>query len=824
MSEEMKELLKRLAGMEEEMRAMRQELKSLKSGEDERVQTQREQQAAAEPKADDRPAPEPESVPEQLVEPEIQEAEPMSAEDPAAGGEPPAGEPALEVQPAEEPEKESESARPPSLSEMMASIGLGGAKDSEGEPDSPVQDEPAATPEAGRPESAERPKTPEESQNAMPATTYGWLRQPGEEKQEKADGRKEIPSPSPVQKPVFKEQQPFDFERQFAVWLPRVFMVILLLGVLWGLKVSFDMGWITEGVRVALGYLGSILLGYLGYRSIRGSRRGFGLTLWGGTIALGILTTFAANQLYGYLPLIPAFLIGIAYIAAGIYASIRTNSETLTIFTAIAGFLLPFLLEGEGASAVMFCAYVLILFLSLFYVSVRSRHRVTFYALFLLFNMTLYMYLLLDGVRGGYENLVAATALIQHLALLFFYLKGSIPRFIFTEVLLYVNFVFGLIWIMLFDEPILQVAYGVLAVLYAALAVYAYMLKDSSLQDILTTMAVAAFAVFILSFRMDGPAVQLMLLFVVGAAGIWAGLRSGAMRTLAVSGGLYALGSLSTVSFGWFREFFSAEHAVWLMFIGTLALVYAAFYQHRPAWIKTSQIDAALIAGQIVVLIYMFRLSGVLLRDAELAFGPEWHLRIGIIGLLAFGSYFLHRSAHGRYVAGAGAIEFITLGVLLLFMPMTGWQGGGFWLSLAVSLLFAAGVTYLSVKAIRGQIGEKRRLEVPTVAFLLQFLYFFLLNKWLFSGVREFDWENETVLFVHTFLLFLFAFVSITAGRKMNWKAVRNAGIVLLALSFSKLFIVDLASVSVVIRALLFTAVGAAGLIYSRTLQKDDGE
>ncbi|MGM9919872.1 MAG: DUF2339 domain-containing protein, partial [Bhargavaea sp.] len=642
-----------------------------------------------------------------------------------------------------------------------------------------------------------------------------------EDIQEREEAR---PSPPPPPKPVFQEQKPFDFERQFAVWLPRVFMVILLLGVLWGLKVSFDMGWITEGVRVVLGYLASILLGYLGYRSVRDARRGFGLTLWGGTIVLGILTTFAANQLYGFLPLIPAFLIGIAYIAAGIYASIRTNSETLTVFTAIAGFLLPFLLEGEGASAVMFCGYVLILFLSLFYVSIRSRHRVTFYALFLLFNVTLYMYLLLDGARGGHENIVAAAALIQHLALLFFYLKGSIPRFIFTEVLLYVNFAFGIMWIMLFDEPILQVVYGVLAVLYAALAVYAFMLKDSSLQDILSTMAVAASAVFILSFRMEEPAVKLMLLFVIGSAGIWAGLRSGAVRTLAVSGALYALGALSALSFGWFREIFSTEHAVWLMFIGTLALVYAAFYQHRPAWIKTSQIDASLIAGQIVVLIYLFRLSGVVLRNADLAFGTEWHVRIGIVGLLAFGSYFLHRSAHGRYVAEAGAMEFITLGVLLLFMPMTGWQGGGYWLSLAVSLLFAIGVTYLFVQAIHGHIGAKGKLEVPTVAFLLQLFYFFLVNKWLFSGVREFGWQDETVLFVHTFLLFLFAFVSITAGRKMDWKAVRIAGFALLGFSFLKLFIVDLASVSVVIRAVLFTAVGAAGLIYSRTLQKDDGE
>lgn len=817
MSEEMKELLKRLAAMEEEMRAMRQDLISLKSGEKRVEQPDRhepEEPETMEP--EELSAPEPENVPESPSEPDFLREKSALSEEPSSEDE-------QAVMESEEQREETGEARTPSLSEMMASIGLGGPKESGEEPPEPKQkeEERELPEEAGQPGMAEPDGTPDDQRSMQPPGSYGWLRQPGEEKRVQP-GKKDTPPPAP--KPVFKEQKPFDFEQQFAVWLPRVFMVILLLGVLWGLKVSFDMGWITEGVRVALGYIGSILLGYLGYRSIRSARRGFGLTLWGGTIVLGILTTFAANQLYGYLPLVPAFLIGIAYIATGIYASVRTKSETLTVFSAIAGFLLPFLLEGEGASGLMFCAYVLILFLSLFYVSIRSRHRVTFYALFLLFNVTLFLYLVLDGIRGGHENLIAATALIQHLALLFFYLKGSIPRFIFTEVLLYVNFVFGIMWIQLFDEPTLQAAYGVLAVLYAALAVYASMLKDPPLQDILSTLAVAATAAFILSFRMDEPAMKLMLLFVVGAAGIWAGLRSGAMRTLAVSGGLYALGALSTVSFGWFQEIFSAEHAVWLMFIGTLALVYAAFYQYRPAWIKTSQVDAALIAGQIVVLIYLFRLSGVLLRDVDLPIGPEWHLRIGLIGLLAFGSFFLQRSAHGRYVAEAGVIEFLVLGAVLMFMPMTGWRGGGYWLSFVVSLLFAAGMTYLFVKVIRGQLASKFRMGVPVIAFLLQFYYFFLLNKLLFSGVREFGWQQETVLFVHTFLLFLFAFVSITAGRKMGWKAVRNAGIVLLALSFSKLFIVDLASVSVVIRAILFTAVGAAGLIYSRTLQKEDGE
>ena len=102
----------------------------------------------------------------------------------------------------------------------------------------------------------------------------------------------------PIQQKVRKE---FDLEKVLSNWLPRVFMFILLLGVLWGLKVGMDNGFITNPVRVGMGYTGTILLYFLGMRYYNGGKKGFGLTLLGGFIGLGILTTFAAHLLYGYL-------------------------------------------------------------------------------------------------------------------------------------------------------------------------------------------------------------------------------------------------------------------------------------------------------------------------------------------------------------------------------------------------------------------------------------------------------------------------------------------------------------------------------------------
>ena len=129
-------------------------------------------------------------------------------------------------------------------------------------------------------------------------------------------------------------------------------MFILLLGVLWGLKVGMDHGFITSPVRVGMGYTGTILLYFLGTRYYNSGKKGFGLTLLGGFIGLGILTTFAAHLLYGYLNFTIAFLIGVAYIIAGLLLSRKTKSETLTIFSGIPGF--TAFLIGRGGS--YFCS------------------------------------------------------------------------------------------------------------------------------------------------------------------------------------------------------------------------------------------------------------------------------------------------------------------------------------------------------------------------------------------------------------------------------------------------------------------------------------
>ncbi|WP_421102102.1 DUF2339 domain-containing protein [Sporosarcina psychrophila] len=628
----------------------------------------------------------------------------------------------------------------------------------------------------------------------------------------------------PIKQKIRKE---FDLEKALSNWLPRIFMFILLLGVLWGLKVGMDNGFITNPVRVGMGYTGTILLYFLGTHYYNGGKKGFGLTLLGGFIGLGILTTFAAHLLYGYLNFTIAFVIGVAYIIAGLLLSRKTKSETLTIFSGIAGFLLPFLLEGEGATSIQFCAYILLLFLSLFYVSLSQKYKYTFYVMFSLFHLTLFVYALLESAFAE-ESILVATVLIQHGVILLFYLKGRISRDVFSEALLYSNFVLTIGWIKLLDHMQEVTVYGLLALLYSVLAVYSFWKKESALRGILSAVAVFAVTVFILSFDMDDTRVVLILLLVNGAIGIWVGLRFNTLRTIVTGSVIYLFTVPAFLTTMQINVFWSMENAVWLVFIGSFSWIFYTLYRFTPSRLlgKTKSIDKSLIVGQLLVLVYIFKLTKLGLANTYVSFDTANHVHAFVLLVVLSAMYFFHKWSKGLYLTHGAVILFLIAGMIVLLTGLGSYyKHGEFLFNFFVQFAFVAAFTAVVWAIVKDRFylsSKELKWETPQLAIVLQIIYFIVLNKWYLAFTTAYEWDLEYVLFAHTFLLFAFAFVSISIGGKMNWKYVKIIGAVLIIICVLKLFLVDLSSISILVRAILFTIVGVVGLVYSRTLLKED--
>ncbi|MGZ4163515.1 MAG: DUF2339 domain-containing protein, partial [Tumebacillaceae bacterium] len=152
--------------------------------------------------------------------------------------------------------------------------------------------------------------------------------------------------------------EPVDWEQVIGrVWLPRIFIFVLLLGVIWGFSAAVRSGILTEPVRCGLGALATVALAYFGERQIRGERTALGQVLLGGAVAVGILTVYAAHVMYGLLPAPVAFVLDVLLLVAGVYLSHRHRSQALAILASLGGFLVPFMVKSNQPSTLFFIGY-----------------------------------------------------------------------------------------------------------------------------------------------------------------------------------------------------------------------------------------------------------------------------------------------------------------------------------------------------------------------------------------------------------------------------------------------------------------------------------
>jgi len=137
-------------------------------------------------------------------------------------------------------------------------------------------------------------------------------------------------------------------------WLARVGVGFVVLAFAFLLKLSFDRGWITPGLRLLAGSAAAIVLLAVGLK-LEPARRRLAQALLGGGIALLYLVGFAGFQLYGLLPAWLALALMSSATMLSIVLADRQDSPALSLIGVLGGLSTPFLLErvtaGPGAGA-----------------------------------------------------------------------------------------------------------------------------------------------------------------------------------------------------------------------------------------------------------------------------------------------------------------------------------------------------------------------------------------------------------------------------------------------------------------------------------------
>jgi len=149
-------------------------------------------------------------------------------------------------------------------------------------------------------------------------------------------------------------------------WLLIIGIIIMVLGLGYFLKYSFDQNWIGPAGRVALAYLaGIICLGAGEVFRRKEMYRYFGFALMGGGIAILYFSGFAAFHIYSLISQPVAFGLLVAVtVLAGALANVH-RAQWMAILGLIGGFATPLILSTGTDNQIVLMTYLAVLNLTI---------------------------------------------------------------------------------------------------------------------------------------------------------------------------------------------------------------------------------------------------------------------------------------------------------------------------------------------------------------------------------------------------------------------------------------------------------------------------
>lgn len=215
-----------------------------------------------------------------------------------------------------------------------------------------------------------------------------------------------------------KTPQPFNLDQFIQTWLPRLFIFVFIVGVIWGFKAASDYGFMRPSVKVALGFVVSTVLLVVGYFQMKKDRMKLGHVLLGGAVPLLMITTFAMHVLYNMCGPTTAFILNLVWIMIGLFLTIYYKSQVLGFISMIGGILVPFLIESKVPNPYVFLGYETALYLLFLLVAVRYRFWPIYYSTAVFFNIALGAFYLFTDPAYSVKKMIPIPVLIQYALIL----------------------------------------------------------------------------------------------------------------------------------------------------------------------------------------------------------------------------------------------------------------------------------------------------------------------------------------------------------------------------------------------------------------------
>ncbi|WP_020618496.1 DUF2339 domain-containing protein [Paenibacillus daejeonensis] len=419
---------------------------------------------------------------------------------------------------------------------------------------------------------------------AQPDFAPSAFRPPGNPRQEPPTADSEASSAQPGRRqvpplpPYGADPAPYtprpatDWEHVARVWLPRVFVVVLLLGVLWGFTAAVSAGFINEPVRCLIGIVAAAIMYILGERQLKGGRDALGQVLIGGAVAILILAGVAAYTLYDLIDIGVAGVFFVGTVGLGVLASLRHRSQSLMLVAMVAGYLIPLLLTRDTPNPWLYIGYETLFSIAMLIIAARLNFRVAYGAAFGLLHLPLILYAVYDF--DEYRTIFLLAVILQHLTLYglaAFYKPTHSATY--RQSVLFAGFMAMAGWFYVMYGIRSAGMYGVLlgaaTILHGATAYLFY--RQRKLYVVFGILASVGLTLWLLhTVDIDFVASTLVL---QGTAAIILGLYLRNNLQFLVGLAIYALGAVGTINMP-IETLASGETVNWLMLLVTLPILY----------------------------------------------------------------------------------------------------------------------------------------------------------------------------------------------------------------------------------------------------------
>ncbi len=642
-------------------------------------------------------------------------------------------------------------------------------------------------------------------------------------------GEESVPAGTAIPRQMVEPEKPDkprkSFEERLVAALPKVFMLIFVLGVLWGLKLISDYGMLTDGMKIVLAYLASIGLALLSFVLEKKGKSGRAMhtALYGGSFAVGVLATAAAVLIYGVMSTLPALFIALAYIIYGILLCYWKGSEGLTIFVMFTSLLLPYLLEYMDFNSLIIIGFIVVLFAAIQVVLATHQQKVALYvtSLFAGFS-TLILYLMRDGNSWIYPYGWLAIVATFFIGWVLMAKNGKWLRI--QEGLLYSYGVLGIIFLHVFYLPDegKTILFAVSTLVIAAFALWMRRRGNRNATDIFAAVAIVGAVNGLLAWEMDGQW-RTVIILTTAAIGMLLGIR--------IEAPVMKITNVALLAFTTFIVFvgFQVEGPLELL-MHVLAIGYfvaGIYYSEKrktasflSAWLeKVYWSEVTRIATYWILVLFIAKLDTFYItEDYTLYFTLSFIALSCVAALLA-----------PQKIVGI-ALPALLLGIMS-FCTLVVWMSiniyEGVLLQTAMHLIYIAvwGALVLDLY-YKGMIYRRyeKHLNARFEPLLIVGWLIMLVNLWNMAYfILEIGLIPEFVYVIFTTcLLFACAVSFIMLGRKQKMESMLKTGFVLLIIAIGKLIFIDLSSLDLLVRAIVFLVIGAIGLLLSNRLLKKE--